>query len=109
MNFETFKTKLDEILAKEHGSISTNLGDVYYYEFWEIEQLENGKLKVGFDIGSGSGWIPQDTEYKEATYEELYTLFDAQSDLGEFDALELLIRHYDDLKTPIIISEREDE
>jgi hypothetical protein len=108
MNFETFKTKLDAILDKEHGCIAENLGDVYYYEHWSIERLDNGNLEVGFDIGSGSGWIPTDLEYKELSYEELFTIFENQADLGEFDALSILIGSYDDLGGEIVRSETEE-
>jgi hypothetical protein len=107
MEFDKFKTLLDNLLEKEQGSISTNYGDCYYYEYWSIEKLENGKLEVGFDIGSGSGWIPTDLEFKEVTYEELHQLFVAQDDLGELSMLNELSCHYDRLNGTITKQENE--
>ncbi|PRT13214.1 hypothetical protein C6352_02375 [Bacillus thuringiensis] len=107
MTFETFKAKMDQILDDNSGEITDSVGDCYYWECWTVSRQENGNLKVGFDIGSGSGWIPTDIEYKEMTFEQLYELFEAQKDLGEFDALSLIMRNYDDIDAPVIFEEKE--
>ncbi|KXY30073.1 hypothetical protein CN333_00165 [Bacillus thuringiensis] len=107
MTFEIFKAKMNQILDDNSDEISENIGDCYYWECWSISRLENGNLKVGFDIGSGSGWIPTNIEYKEMTLEQLYGLFDAQKDLGEFDALSLIMNNYGGIDAPVIYEEKE--
>jgi hypothetical protein len=108
MNFEQFKVKLDAILDANDGGIQENMGDNYYWEYWGIERLDNGNLEVGFDIGSGSGWIPCSLECRELSYEELFTIFDNQADLGEFDALDILISRYDELGGKVTKQESEE-
>lgn len=50
MTFEIFKAKMNQILDDNSDEISENIGDCYYWECWSISRLENGNLKVGFDI-----------------------------------------------------------
>lgn len=41
------------------------------------------------------------------TLEQLYGLFDAQKDLGEFDALSLIMNNYGGIDAPVIYEEKE--
>jgi hypothetical protein len=99
MTFQEFEVLLNN-LTKD-GALSDNFGDSYYWEHWSIEKLDNGKYEVGFDIGSGSGWIPTNIEYKEVTIEELFKLFEAQDNLGELSMLSELCKHYESLEGTI--------
>lgn len=97
MEFDEFKTLLNNILEKEDGCLSTNFGDEWYWEYWSIKKLDNEKYEVGFHIGSYSGWIPDSEDHKEVTIEDLYELFKAQDNLGEFSMLEKLSDYYNSL------------
>lgn len=107
MGLEEFKVWLSSVLDVEGGELEKNFGDEYYWEYWSIEKLDNGKLKVGFNIGSGSGFIAKDIEYKEVTYKQLWELYKAQAPLGEFDALSKLRSQYYSIPARIVDKEEE--
>lgn len=71
--FVDFFTKMNKIFAANEGKLELGYNDGYYWETYKITKVDKG-VKVVFDIGSCSGYIPCKKETNFLTWREFYNL-----------------------------------